>query len=65
MTKPLARDLLPGDAICHTSNDVAQVIRARKRDDTGWWLTDGSGVADRVFDGHDEWQLARSTGRAT
>lgn len=56
--KPPCRDLGPGVAIVHDSaHRSPQIIRERKADDTGWWLTDGSGIADRVFDKSDEWQL--------
>jgi hypothetical protein len=39
----------PGTIMVHRSGGVV-VIDRRKEDDSGWWNTDGSGLADRVAD---------------
>lgn len=61
--KPLCIELHPGDLIQHRCIirkkervSLPQIIKRRKDDDSGWWLVDGSGIADFAFDGHDEWQ---------
>lgn len=56
-SKPLCRDLAPGAAI-QWGTSAPQTIRERKADDSGWWMTDGSGIVDWAFDKDDEWQLA-------
>jgi len=50
-----ARDLKPGDVLVWTGKprtrvkDRTKVIARRKDDDSGWWMTDGSGLADYVW----------------
>lgn len=39
------RNLQPGDVLVHRSGSVREIAR-RKEDDTGWWLTDKSGLGD-------------------
>lgn len=61
-----SRDLRRGDVIQHHSPPhprrgysgrlhpveyaSPQVVDRRKDDDSGWWLTDGSGLADHAFE---------------
>lgn len=62
--KPRARDLKPGDVLVWTGfprpTDLAKVIDRRKDDDTGWWMTDGSGLADYVWDHGAAWTTVRA-----
>lgn len=69
--KQRSQDLTPGQAIQHTVTihrsrstyvipHPPQYIGRRKDDDSGWWLTDHSGIDDDVFDRLDEWQAAGS-----
>jgi hypothetical protein len=53
----MAKDLKalePGTVLRHKSGDHI-VLKERKDDDSGWWNTDGSGLADFAFD--DEWEV--------
>lgn len=43
----------PGAVVLH-KDGTPYVISDRKRDKTGWWLTDGSGLSDRALNGP-EW----------
>jgi len=52
MTDP--RDLTKGTVMVHLPSGSAVVLDHRKDDDTGWWNTDRSGLADRVF-AHEDW----------
>lgn len=62
--RPRSRDLKPGDVLVWTGHprptDLAKVIRSRKIDDTGWWMTDGSGLADYVWDQGAAWTTVRA-----
>jgi hypothetical protein len=54
------RTLKPGDRIRYKRPGPARgderVLERRKDDDSGWWLTDRSGLADRVWaDG--DWEV--------
>ncbi len=40
--------------------DAAKRIDRRKETDDGWWMTDGSGLADYVWDGGTAWQTLDS-----
>lgn len=51
-----SRDLHPGQSIRHRSGDP-RVLRRRKDSDDGWWLDDGSGIADWVLDQADAWTI--------
>jgi len=57
ITKPASSELRPGMSIRHR-DATPQTIKTRKPTDDGWWLTDGSGIADHAFDKYDDWQLA-------
>ncbi|WP_116996291.1 hypothetical protein [Desertimonas flava] len=57
-------DLQPGDVIEWRSQHWPDASRAeievRKTDDSGWWLVDGTGISDAVFDRDGSgWTLAR------
>jgi hypothetical protein len=58
--RPKCRDLEPGMTIVWTNRptprDAAKRISVRKETDDGWWMTDGSGLADYVWDGGTAWQ---------
>lgn len=60
--RPRCRDLRPRDVIVWTGpprpSDAVKVISHRKDDDSGWWVTDGSGLADYVWDGGGAWTTA-------
>ena len=43
-----SRELTPGTVLEWRGRNRA-VVSARKKDDTGWWLEGGSGLADHVF----------------
>lgn len=45
--------LAPGDGIVQRRTGAARIISHRKATDDGWWLLDGSGIADRVL--RDDW----------
>lgn len=57
--RPTSRDLRPRDVVVWTGqprpHDFVKVIDRRKDDDSGWWMTDGSGVADYVWDDGAAW----------
>lgn len=53
--KPACRDLAVGDRIIHKPTRKVATIERRKPDNSGWWLKDGSGIADRAFDTQDDW----------
>lgn len=42
--------LTPGTKMRY-ENGATVILRCRKDDDSGWWLEDGSGLADKVLDG--------------
>jgi hypothetical protein len=42
------RMIRSGSQLQHSSGGVV-TAHWRKADDSGWWMTDGSGLADRVF----------------
>lgn len=49
--------IVPGTVIVHRDGK-RQIIEGRKRDGTGWWLADGSGIADYVLDPIDgDWRI--------
>lgn len=49
------RNAEPGTLVVYRRGGVQKLDR-RKPDGTGWWLTDGSGLADRAYAGGD-WRL--------
>lgn len=49
--------LRPGTVVRHRDGSTV-VLARRKDDDSGWWNTDTSGLADRVFTDGD-WMPAR------
>ena len=42
------RMIRPGSQLQHSSGCLV-VVNRRKDTDDGWWMTDGSGLDDRVF----------------
>lgn len=66
MSDVSSRDLAPGVVLVFVADavrvdpkvvatDRTKVIKARKADDSGWWMTDGSGLADYVWDRGSGW----------
>jgi hypothetical protein len=52
-----SRDLTTGRQVCHKSGDVV-TLAERKRDNTGWWLTDNrGGLSDVVIDQSGTWTV--------
>lgn len=56
-----SRDLKPGDRIRprgRPGDSAIRTIKARKDDDSGWWIENGGGLADAVFDRdtRDRWE---------
>ena len=54
------RDLTTSDVLVWTgsgrvSRDTVKIIDRRKDSDDGWWMTDGSGLADSVWDNGTAW----------
>ena len=54
------RDLTTSDVLVWTGNarrscDTVKIIDRRKDTDDGWWMTDGSGLADSVWDNGTAW----------
>jgi hypothetical protein len=47
----------PGAVVVHHTGS-AHVIRRRKEDNTGWWLTDGAGLSDRALLESGDWMVA-------
>lgn len=62
-----SRDLQPGDVLATPRRGASPcTIKERKADDTGWWMVDTGGLADRVFDDphfgwHRIWSAAKPT----
>lgn len=49
------QSIIPGTKIRHTHTGSTHEVERRKYDDTGWWLTDGSGICDKpILLGHFE-----------
>lgn len=49
---------LVGVELVHMEHPTTVVIRARKHDNTGWWIVGGGGLCDRVIDRGDWRPLA-------
>lgn len=54
------RELTTSDVLVWTGNarrscDTVKIIARRKGTDDGWWMTDGSGLADSVWDNGTAW----------
>lgn len=47
------RRLTPGTTIRYRQMPCTQTLTRRKDDNSGWWLEDGKGLADRVWNGGD------------
>lgn len=58
MTPEELATLRPGHVVINDSGPTFHIIERRKDDDTGWWMTDGSGLADRVALGDPWWTVA-------
>lgn len=44
-----------GEYIIHSAG-TAHMLDTRKADESGWWLVDGGGIADRAFDESGAWR---------
>ncbi len=48
--------LTPGTVLRHRDGGTV-ILECRKEDDSGWWNSDGSGLADRVLTDGLEWEV--------
>lgn len=50
------KKLQPGALVKHVSGGAPLILDRRKEDDSGWWLRDGGGLADHVWN-HGTWTI--------